>query len=1123
MVSRSELKAALDALGELAAQAESFDRRAVHPWRGLAVEPDAPPRRDALEADILDLRDVLDVLTSHLAEVALLWESRGDSLSIAALQSLAGALREIAPLDRLPERWASRDVSELLWTAGLLEAAAARAGELAATRSEHTRALTLAPEQAISLLEPLEREFRSWTRVLSVSYWRWHSTVRSSLRAGASSSIATLRIHLVRALKIRELEAWFTGQARTLEPEIGGAGAVPSEAFTAAAGRLKAAGSLRRALAASGFTPAATSPPLTDDLKRHIAALSSVVFATTLGERLARLDRAWPDGLVDGVPAVRATLSALRARCEELLSAQPKIHEWIALAHALHRCRALGLGPFVEAPGALSARSVPRAFERRFYTAWAEAAMGRSPALVAFSGARRDELIARYRELDTVVRHASLARAKNAGSAPARRIATARGDAGEASQVGALRKEMEKRRRLKPLRKLFSEIPVVLQALKPCFLMSPLSVSTFLKPGAVRFDLVVFDEASQLPTAQAIPAVLRAEQVAVAGDRNQLPPTSFFESSLMFDEEVGDAVLRDELEPLESLLDDCVAIFPTFERAHLRWHYRSRDERLIKFSNHYFYRDRPLITFPSVAADPEDQGVSLVHVSDGVWDRGGSRTNRAEARRVAQIIIEQLGRYPGRTLGVVAMNATQREAIEEEIETLLSSHPNLVPLLDLRRRPEPFFIKALENVQGDERDTMVISVGYAKNAAGALAYNFGPLNLDGGWRRLNVLVTRARWHTLLVTSLRSHELAGVNPENRGAVALRNFIAYAEQGAALPAEPAAVMDAETNDFEDAVAEILRERGFHVDQQVGSSAYRIDLAVRDQRDPRRYLLGVECDGATYHGSRTARDRDLLRQEVLVDQGWRLYRVWSTEWFRDREAAVAKLLRAIERAREAPVEDSVPAQPAHPITLAKAGEHDPEGATGRAPTAAPVERHFPPGEPYRKFRASGRRDILLERDSAGELVNQIVRVAEAEGPIHQEIMLERLKELNGVDRAGANVQRNVERAIEVAVSRGRLARKGDVFLCLPGTRARVFRLPVDGVMRSLAQIAAEEIELAVLHKVEDQFGYQRDALPRAAAELLGFDRLPPGGAEIVGTVVDGLVERKILTVSGPYVYMA
>jgi very-short-patch-repair endonuclease len=489
---------------------------------------------------------------------------------------------------------------------------------------------------------------------------------------------------------------------------------------------------------------------------------------------------------------------------------------------------------------------------------------------------------------------------------------------------------------------------------------------------------------------------------------------------------------------------------------------------------------------------------------------------------VAGIVVDQLGRRPDRTLGVVAMNVTQREAIEEEIEALLPSHPNLAPLLDARR-PEPFFIKALENVQGDERDTMVISVGYGKTAAGALAYNFGPLNQEGGWRRLNVLVTRARWHTILVTSLRSHELAGVNPENRGAVALRNFIAYAEQGAALPAEPATVTDGETNDFEDSVAAALRDRGFDVDQQVGASAYRIDMAIRDPRDPRRYLLGVECDGATYHGSRTARDRDLLRQEVLREQGWRLYRVWSTEWFRDPETALARLLRAVEQASEASTQTPVPAPP-RPGTGSTAPPQRDDGPVKVGPTAPapPVERRYPPGEPYRKYRGPGRRELLLERERAGELVEQIVRVVEIEGPIHRDVLLERLKGLNGVDRAGSNVQRNVGRAIDVAVSRRRVETPGE-FLRRPDARPRVFRVPGEGVQRSLSQIEPEEIALAVLHKVEDQFGYQRDALARAVAELLGFDRLPPGAVEIVGTVIDDLVERGSLTVSGPYVYIA
>ena len=238
---------------------------------------------------------------------------------------------------------------------------------------------------------------------------------------------------------------------------------------------------------------------------------------------------------------------------------------------------------------------------------------------------------------------------------------------------------------------------------------------------------------------------------------------------MIFDED-SETEATEDLEPLESLLDECVSIWPVFEQTHLRWHYRSRDERLVRFSNHYFYREKPLITFPSPVKASDQQGVSVLYVPDGIWDKGKSRTNRQEARVVAQLVVEQVRKHPERSLGVVAMNANQREAIEESIDELLPRHPTVVPLLS-RTGDEPFFIKSLENVQGDERDTMVISVGYGKSGTGTISYNFGPLNQDAGWRRLNVLVTRSRWQNILVTSMRSHELSGINPNNRGACAL----------------------------------------------------------------------------------------------------------------------------------------------------------------------------------------------------------------------------------------------------------------------------------------------------------------------------------------------------------------
>ncbi len=1092
-VSRPDLKRAVEALRDLAAQAEIFDRRVAHPWRGLVVETDAPPRRDALEIDLIATRDAVDALTAQLAGLAPLLGGSG-SFTISTLRHLTEPLRQVAALDRLPDRWAARDVSELLSTASLLDLAAKRAGELAAAKTDHEHTFSLLPDATVRLLQPVEAEFHTLGRVFSVAYWRWRAQVRAKGRPGVSISIASLRSYLSRARRIKDLEDWFAGQAAAIHSEVGSE-AIEPVALAAAGKRLGITAVLRRALDVARVSPTEPATCLSNNIQRCAVAMASVAVSPELGATLTRLDHAWPKGFVDGVPSAEASLNTLRDRCEEILTAQPKFQEWIALQHTLQRCHQLRLASYSDALGTLSARVAPASLERRFYSVWIESITYRCPALVAFSGSRREDLIARYRELDVAARRAALARSARAAAAPARQIAAAKGGGGEASEVGILRREMEKRRRLKPLRTLFAEIPTVLQGLKPCFLMSPLSVSTFLKPGALAFDLVVFDEASQLPTPQAIPAIVRAKQVVVAGDPKQLPPTSFFVSSVILDEE-GDAALHEELEPLESLLDDCVAIFPTFEQAHLRWHYRSHDERLINFSNHYFYQDRPLITFPCVAADSKDRGVSLVHMPAGIWDRGGSRTNRAEARRVAEIVIDQLRRQPERSLGVVAMNVTQREAIEEEIEAQLADGKELVPLLDARR-PEPFFIKALENVQGDERDTIIISIGYAKSQTGGLAYNFGPLNMEGGWRRLNVLVTRARWQTILVTSLRSHELSGVNPENRGAVALRNFIAYAERGGVLPAHTAIATDGETNDFEDEVAAALRERGFHVDQQVGASAYRIDLAVRDPRDAGRYLLGVECDGAMYHSSPTARDRDLLRQEVLHDQGWRLHRVWSTEWFHDREAALTKLLSSIEQARMAPLTD-VFAPPKRRVTTE---ETDGNAQQGTPNDSAPVARRFPPGELYKKYTAAGRRDILLDRNSTGELILQVIGIVEVGGPIHPDVLLERLKESNGVDRAGANIQRNLERAIAVAVSRGRLL-QNDGFITLPGRRMQAFRIPGAGVTRQLAHIAPDEIAAAVLYKVEDQFGYQRDALPRAVAELLGFDRLPPGGPEIVGT---------------------
>ena len=305
--------------------------------------------------------------------------------------------------------------------------------------------------------------------------------------------------------------------------------------------------------------------------------------------------------------------------------------------------------------------------------------------------------------------------------------------------------------------------------------------------------------------------------------------------------------------------------------------------------------------------------------------------------------------------------------------------------------------------------------------------NFGPINTDGGWRRLNVLVTRAKWQCIVVSSVRANDLDGVNPNNRGAVSFRAFLEFAERNGELPAETAVATDAETNEFEEAVRAALIDRGLKVDMQVGASRYRIDLAVRDPRNEKRYLLGIECDGLAYHSSRTARDRDLQRQLVLQRMGWRIHRVWSTEWFYNTEQAIASILRSVELAQQAPVAQSVYATP--PAESAPPGpeEQSSSAPTQSIPTSA---RRYKPGVPYFLFTPSRpiNRDHLLNAAYAGVLVETISMLVRVEGPVHQDVLIERLKDVHGVARAGSNVQSNITRALQTAERNRAVVSDGD-----------------------------------------------------------------------------------------------
>jgi superfamily I DNA and/or RNA helicase len=428
-------------------------------------------------------------------------------------------------------------------------------------------------------------------------------------------------------------------------------------------------------------------------------------------------------------------------------------------------------------------------------------------------------------------------------------------------------------------------------------MMSPMSVAQFLVPGGLQFDLVVMDEASQIRPEDAAGAIARGKQIVVVGDPKQLPPTPFFEKldrdDTAEDDESEEAEVQD-LAGQESILDLASAPYQPVRR--LSWHYRSQHESLIAFSNGQFY-DKSLIVFPSPHGNDPKFGVHCVEVA-GVYNRSLNHREAEEVVAAAQVFMRE---SCDRSLGIVAMNKPQQELIQKMMDDLYATDVAAEAYrLRWEQTLEPVFVKNLENVQGDERDVIFISTVYGRDAAGNFFQRLGPINSRYGHRRLNVLFTRAKQELRLFTSMKPSDLRIELATSWGVKVLKNFISYARDGHSEVGEFTG-REVES-EFERWVMEMLHEQGYEVVPQMGVAGYFIDLAVRHPEHSASFILGVECDGATYHSGRSVRDRDRLRQEVLERLGWKIYRIWSTDWFRNPRASFAKLVEAIEDLRHA-----------------------------------------------------------------------------------------------------------------------------------------------------------------------------------------------------------------------------
>jgi very-short-patch-repair endonuclease len=555
----------------------------------------------------------------------------------------------------------------------------------------------------------------------------------------------------------------------------------------------------------------------------------------------------------------------------------------------------------------------------------------------------------------------------------------------------------------------------------------------------------------------------------------------------------------------------------------LRWHYRSRDDSLIAFSNHHFYRNR-LVTFPNAERAELDLGPRFVFCTEGVYDRSRSRTNRNEARTVAVLLGELHKRYPGDSLGVVALSQAQQEAIQDAIEDLARGDSMYERLLSAAEEPEGLFVKNLETVQGDERDTIILSVGYGRDETGRLHTNFGPLNREGGERRLNVAVSRARNRVVVVSSIKADDLPRTG--SRGIVLLREYLEYAEKGPGTLASAAdGGLDEGESPFEEAVRAALVDRGLDMRAQVGCGAYRVDLAVVDPEHPGRYLLGIECDGATYHSARTARDRDRLRQQVLERLGWRTVRIWSTDWVKDPERQIARVVEEVAKARALPDArpEGIPAVSAEGVAGAEPAigpdPPAPEEARADAEPGAAVAEAAPHVYRAAELGVVGTSDSFYALAEARDpsFLSLVVKVVEVESPVHKDVVARRLTTAFGMKHCGAKIQRLVTQSI-VALSRRGTLRIQRGFAWAREPRPVVVRTNAGASeVRSPEHIAAEEVREAVLKVVSESFGVGRDECAAGVARAFGFERAGARIREWALKAVDAAVREGAVEVVG------
>jgi hypothetical protein len=720
--------------------------------------------------------------------------------------------------------------------------------------------------------------------------------------------------------------------------------------------------------------------------------------------------------------------------------------------------------------------------QKTWYEYLIEQAFTLNPELSRFERASHEEVIEKFKRLDELNLYFNRAKValKHYEGLP---------NLQAGGQVNVLRTEFNKKGRHMPIRKLVEEAGKAMQAIKPVWMMSPMSIANFLPPGSIDFDLVIFDEASQVRPVDAIGAIARGRQLVVVGDTRQLPPTSFFDR-LNTDTEDEENITAD----MQSILGMCDG--QGAPNRMLRWHYRSRHESLISLSNHEFYEDK-LVIFPSPGSR-QNLGLRFHHLPEAVYDRGKTRTNPLEAEAVAKAVIAHAQKSPGLSLGVVAFSSTQMQAIQNALEIQRRANPETEIFFNAHTH-EPFFIKNLENVQGDERDVIMISIGYGRIEDGKVPMSFGPLNNEGGERRLNVLITRAKMRCEVFTNITSDDIKVTEASKFGIRSLKSFLYFAQY--ARFEKPEAIIPDQIRPFEDEVTAQLTAKGYIVRNKVGSSGFYLDLAIVDPENPGRYILGIECDGQTYANAKSATDRDRLRTQVLELFGWNIYRLWSTDWYRNPERELQRLIATIEEAK----------------SIAETFDEETETYNKELTreTATEINTVTPEYQLAEIIIPVQQEIHLYTFKELGEWITEIVKI---ESPVHIDEVSKRITEAAGVGKVGSRIKYTLNLAARYAEQAGNIIIKGD-FLWDPQMEHPVIRdrskLPAG--YKKLQLIAPEEIYLAVQRVVAGAIAITEEEAIPLIGRSLGFSRVTDELRQQLSEAIGKAIQLGLITHEG------